>query len=315
MTLADYFSVMASPLVSIIIPVFNSKPYLHRCLDSVIEQRFEEMVEILLVDDGSTDGSAAICDEYARNYALISVFHTGNRGASLARRWGLERARGEYVTFVDSDDFISSNYLSSLYDLEKRFNLGISACAVQQIQPGEIPKDSSSIVHSEILDGDELFHRFFKYEFWGLYGKLYRKQLVMSIPFPKATLCEDYYVTARLFHLVKRIAYSSEPLYYYEEHAGSLSRGAFSLRSFEEFDNVLDVYLLTAAEMPAFRLNALSNAIETAVKLLWASRQARAFYQDQRRKLKAFLAEHRKDLLACPNLFSKTKALALLLSL
>lgn len=315
MTLADYLSVMVSPLVSIIIPVFNSEPYLHRCLDSVIEQRFEEMVEILLVDDGSTDGSAAICDEYARNYALISVFHTGNRGASLARRWGLERARGEYVTFVDSDDFISRNYLSSLYDLEKRFNLGISACAVQQIQPGEIPKDSSSIVRPGILEGDELFHRFFKYEFWGVYGKLYRKELLMSIPFPKATLCEDYYVTAQLLHLVERIAYSPEQLYHYEVHLGSLSRGAFSLRSFEEFDNVKAVFDFILVNRPEYRSFALSNAVESAVKLLLASHKNNKAFPEQRKRLSAFLSEHQFELLTCKPLNPKTRLLAFCCSL
>ena len=304
---------MTLPLISIIVPVFNAASFLRRCLDSLLAQTYQN-TEIILIDDGSTDGSSKICDDCAVARPQIIVYHTENQGASQARQLGLTKAAGSFVSFVDSDDYVSPDYLSTLFRLEQVFSLGISACHVctkQTLQENVTEKEWQA----EVLEGDSLLQRFFHYEFWGLYGKLYRKQLLVDIPFPKATISEDYAVMAKLLIKSPQMAYTPAPLYFYEHHSGSLSRLPLSNRSFEEFDNVLDVYLLTAAEMPAFRENALSNVIETAVKLLWASRKARAGYQSQRKKLKAFLSEHRKDLLACPNLLSKTKVLALLLSL
>ena len=296
--------------VSVIIPIFNSEPYLRRCLDSVIGQSFFDKMEILLVDDGSTDGCGMICDEYASNNSVFSVIHTENQGASRARRLGLERASGEYVTFIDSDDFVSRDYVSSLYDLEKRFHFGISACKVQRIQPGEVSETDSSFVDSDILEGDILFHRFFKYEFWGLYGKLYRRSLLMSVPFPKATICEDYFVMTRLLHQIGRMAYFAKPLYYYETHMGSLSRGALSLRSFEEFDYVKAVYDFISVNRPEYRAYALSNALASAVKLILASKHTNTDFQEQRKRLSTFLAHHRIESLCCKPLNPKTRLLA-----
>lgn len=303
---------MALPLISVIVPVFNTAFYLRRCLDSLLAQTYHN-TEILLVDDGSTDDSGKICDEYATK-PHFRVFHINNQGASQARWLGLAKATGDYVSFVDSDDYVSPDYLSTLFRLEQQFSLGISAI---QVSTEQSPPKRTAIKEwqPEILKGNSLLQRFFHYEFWGLYGKLYLKQLLVDIPFPKATISEDYAIMAKILIECPQIAYSPAPLYFYEHRPGSLSHLSLSNRSFEEFDNVFDVYSLTATEMPAFRLNALSNAVETAVKLLWASRKANAVYSNQRKILKAFLAEHRKDLLYCPNLLSKTKALALFLSM
>lgn len=299
-------------MVSIILPIFNAEPYLRRCLDSVLAQG-PLVSEILLIDDGSTDNSGEICDEYACKNESIHVFHTKNNGASLARRYGLELARADYVSFVDSDDFVSPRYVSLLFEIEKRFRTGISAGLVLKIQPGENIESSTS-ASTIILEGDILFHRFFHYEFWGLCGKLYKKDLLMEIPFPKATISEDYSIMANLFAKNPKIAYTSTPLYFYEQHHCSLSHSPISDRSFDEFDNVREVYDFTSLNLPDYRLNALSNAVETAVKLLWATRKSEDFLP-RRRELKAFLTEHRREIPFCPNLFSKTKAIAIFYAL
>lgn len=301
-------------LVSVIIPVFNASRYLHRCIDSILSQTFEGAIEILLVDDGSTDNSGAICDEYAANYSCITVYHTENRGASLARRLGLEKSAGEYVTFVDSDDYVAPNYLSRLFDTEKMCNTGVSACKVVRLLCGEdahyFPKSTVPIV----LEGNPLFLRFFKYEFWGLYGKLYRKNLLLEVPFPEATISEDYFVMAHLLQAVRKMSYIEEDLYFYEQHTGSLSKQEISAKSFEEFTNVNDVYVFTADRMPAYKAYALSNAIETAVKLLVSSNRQSARFVSQRRGLKLFLSHHRWGVITCKPLNRKVALLALFYS-
>lgn len=300
-------------MISIIIPIYNAEPYLRRCLESVLALG-PLITEILLIDDGCSDNSGEICEEYARKNESIRVFHTENRGASLARRFGLEHARGEYVAFVDSDDYVDSRYISILFEMEKQFRIGVNACHVKIIQPGERLEESGP-VSSIILEGDNLFHRFFKYEFWGLCGKLYRKDLLLSIPFPEATISEDYSVMARLLHNVGKMAYSEMPLYYYEKHRGSLSRQNPSPRMFEEFTNVKDVYDFTSREMPEYKAYALSNAVETSVKLLLASRPQKTVFKSQRQELKEFLASHWRDILSCRPLKRKVAFLSMLLSI
>ena len=102
------------PLVSIIVPVYNVKPYLNRCVDSLLGQSYQNM-ELLLVDDGSTDGSEALCDEYAAQDVRVRVLHKKNGGLSDARNAGVDAAKGEYLSFVDGDDWVSPYYIENLY--------------------------------------------------------------------------------------------------------------------------------------------------------------------------------------------------------
>ena len=103
-------------LISVIVPVFNNEKWLSRCLDSILAQHYKNF-EVLLIDDGSTDASGAVCDSYARNDSRIHVIHTTNGGVSNARNIGLDRAKGDYISFVDSDDWVEPNFLEELYGL------------------------------------------------------------------------------------------------------------------------------------------------------------------------------------------------------
>ena len=106
---------MEQDLISVIIPVYNVEKYLKRCMDSVLKQTYSN-IEIIIVDDGSTDTSGSLCDEYWKKDSRITVFHKENGGLSSARNFGLERVSGNYVCFIDSDDFIHENYISFMYD-------------------------------------------------------------------------------------------------------------------------------------------------------------------------------------------------------
>ena len=114
-------------LVSIIVPVYQVKEYVGECVESLRAQTYTNL-EILLVDDGSTDGSGEICDEYVRSDNRIRVIHQKNRGLSAARNTGLDQAAGEYVAFVDSDDVVLPDFIETLYDLSGRYQADIAAC-------------------------------------------------------------------------------------------------------------------------------------------------------------------------------------------
>lgn len=296
-------------VLSVIIPVYNSEEWLVRCLDSVLSQVVPIPWEIILIDDGSTDNSAGICDNYARSFARLHVFHTINQGASFARKMGIQKARGEYISFVDSDDFVKPGYLKTLYELIKESGSSISACAIDGSW-------ESTTSHSpRILFYEELMPRFFKYEYWGLVAKMFSRSLFETIQIPRATISEDYYVMVQLFAKEKKMAFSPEALYIYNCHSDSLSHTPISNKAFEEFENVKSVLDFTSAQMPEYRDYALSNATETAVKLLLASRNKKAEFHNQRKELSSFLAENRFEIISCRPLLYKTRLLAFLHSL
>ena len=118
-------------LVSVIVPVYKVENYLRDCLDSIVNQTYKNL-EIILVDDGSPDQSGAICEEYARKDPLITVYHTENKGQAHARNFALDRCRGDYVTFIDSDDIAKNNYVERLYTLMNEYNADMSAFAAEK---------------------------------------------------------------------------------------------------------------------------------------------------------------------------------------
>lgn len=254
------------PLISCIIPVFNAEKYLHRCINSILAQDYPT-IEIILIDDGSTDTSPTICDEYAKQYCNIIVKHTSNKGASLARKTGLELAKGEYLTFVDADDYVTHNYVSAMFEALKKYNTEISSCCQQIIKPNDILQVSTHIEILLLKDSD-LMSRFFWYEFWGMPASLYHKAVFKRINFPKATLSEDYYIKCQIFLRNCKMSYVDAPLYIYEKHADSLSNTKLSAKAFEEFENTIAVYEIIRNQNPQYTQLALKNAIETCVKLL-----------------------------------------------
>lgn len=295
-------------MVSIIIPVYNSDVHLRRCVDSVLNQSYKN-IEIIIVDDGSTDKSPQICDEYSIKFNNIKVRHIPNGGASLARKCGIEIAEGEYLTFVDSDDYISPNYVSAMFDALKQYGTKLSCCGVAVVYTNEVIEFDKTF-SSMILEKDELMMRFFNYEFWGLYGTLYHRSVFEGIVFPKATLSEDYLIKTQIFIKERRIALVESPLYVYEKHEGSLSNTKLSSRAFEEYENVKAVYDIIKKEEPKFGMLAQKNVVETCIKLMLMGCRAE---KEQYSTIKAFLKEHIKEILQNGNILIKQRLIALAL--
>jgi len=240
-----------------------------------------------------------------------------NGGASLARKYGLEKANGKYVTFIDSDDWVAHDYISKLYELTKLYDIHVSACAVFRLNIGEENHTHYEQFHSSIMNFEMLMPRFFKYEFWGFWGKMYLKSCLDSLSFPTATLSEDYYVMAQLFNHERKMAYTEEPLYYYEYHENSLSHQKLSKKAFEEFENVKAVYDYTTSNFPQYKDYALSNVVETCVKLYSMAKDenSRTIHKNNLESLSTFLRKHQKEIFSCKPLNYKVRILSLLLSL
>ena len=300
------------PLISIIVPIYNASMYLERCFRCLYGQSYSNL-EFVLIDDGSTDGSGDMCDMMIAKDNRFKVFHVANGGASLARKLGLEQAAGEFVSFIDSDDYITDDYIKQLYALRTLYQTNISACRVQRVRREEC-KPQATEQSSTILAFEQLMPRFFRYEFWGLYGKLYKRDIFDNITFPTATISEDYLVTMQLLLQERQMAYTDAPLYFYEYHEDGLSHLKLSKRAFEEFDNVKAVYELAQTQAPQYSAMALSNVVETCIKLLSMAHQDRARNFDANAApLRQFLKTHLWEILRSRAVYWKLKVMVMLL--
>lgn len=254
-------------MISIIIPVYNSSYYLSRCIECVFHQTYMDW-ELILVDDGSTDGSGEICDKVAeRNCKKVHVIHQQNQGASVARKVGIEQSKGELLTFVDSDDIIEDDYLERLYNAMNQYGVKIAACDQIIHQEGTDLKVDKS-VEVMLLDNKPIHDRFFNYQFWGFGGKIYHKSVFEGVYFPEYTINEDYVVMAQLFNLQKQMAYVPMGLYHYMTHGESLSHQKLSKRMFDEYYNKLWVRDFYAEKNPRYLKNAEAQLTETCIKLI-----------------------------------------------
>lgn len=294
-------------MVSVIIPVYNAAPYLVRCLDSVLRQTYTDL-EVVLVDDGSTDGSAHICDEYVIKDKRVRVIHQQNKGASIARKQGIERAQGEWLTFVDSDDVVEDDYVERLYKTLRKYDVQIAACdQVHHVEGTELLVDKTAT--SVLLDEKELHERFFHYQFWGFWGKVYHRSVFEGIYFPEYTINEDYVVMAQLFYRYKKMAYVPIGLYHYMTHAMSLSHQPVSRRMFDEYHNKMWTVDFYRTHQPRYVKKAEAQLAETCIKL--TARTKTTDFQQEQNSIRQYLRQHIVRMMLNPYLLLPLKLEAL----
>lgn len=220
------------PKVSVIVPVYNTEKYLPRCIESILAQTFTDF-ELILVNDGSTDNSGKICDEYAKKDSRIVVIHKENGGASSARNKGLEIAQGEWISFVDSDDWISSKYIEALLldiskDQEVDFVIqGITICT-KNTQQNYSPNICDIYKNNEL---NSLWRDLNLFRYCGSYGKLFRLNLLnkYNIRYNSKIICaEDYEFMLKYIIVCSKIKLSNTANYFYDKRDGSLSTKIYS---------------------------------------------------------------------------------------
>ena len=185
---------MTEPLISIIVPVYRVESYLSRCVDSLLAQTYQNL-EIILVDDGSPDQCPQICEDYAKKEERIHVIHQENRGLSGARNAGIDVAKGEYLAFVDSDDYVSDDYIQVMYDAIKATGCAISQCRFTYTK-GEKLKENRGTGAFRIYRGNSLMEKLYGNEeeatwFVVAWNKLYRRDLFETIRYPEGRIHED----------------------------------------------------------------------------------------------------------------------------
>ena len=209
---------MTEPLISIIVPVYRVESYLSRCVDSLLAQTYQNL-EIILVDDGSPDQCPQICEDYAKKEERIQVIHQENRGLSGARNAGIDVAKGEYLAFVDSDDYVSDDYIQVMYDAIKATGCAISQCRFTYTK-GEKLKENRGTGAFRIYRGNSLMEKLYGNEeeatwFVVAWNKLYRRDLFETIRYPEGRIHEDEATTYLLFDEAKKLVFVDRVLYGY----------------------------------------------------------------------------------------------------
>lgn len=212
---------MSSPLISIIVPVYKVELYLRRCLDSVVNQTYKNL-EIILVDDGSPDNCPQICDEYAMKDNRIIVIHKENGGLSDARNAGLDICKGDFISFIDSDDWVEDDYISTLYELFSD-DIDIAVGNFQQFSKDNrffSPEKQAEGVFSSNKILDEILSHKTPYKL--AWGKLFRKKLFKTIRFPLGKIHEDEFTGYKPYCFSKYIACTDKVLYHYLRRSDSI---------------------------------------------------------------------------------------------
>lgn len=185
--------------ISVVVPIYNSKEYINRCIDSLINQKNFKDYEIILIDDGSCDGSEKICDEYVQNYKNIKVFHKRNEGVSKARNKGIVEAKGEYITFVDSDDYVNEYMLYNFSKAIDKLYSDIIFCGYNNIFVKKNKKIALNACKFDNINLSEFLDKYFsnyycKYLIHGPYNKIYKSSIIKNnyIKFDESLkICED----------------------------------------------------------------------------------------------------------------------------
>lgn len=218
-------------LISVIVPVYNVRNYLRKCVFSIIKQTYQNL-EIILVDDGSTDGSDIIVDDLRKEDKRIKVYHKKNGGLSDARNYGIDRASGDLLAFVDSDDYLDKEMYETLYNNLIINNCDISICGRNIVYENgkKINKVNKDI--RKVMNTKEALIELNSYKYFDMSAcdKLFRKNVFKDIRFPYGKKCEDYYTMYKLISNSKFICYNSKPLYNYYQRPNSISRNT-------KFDN------------------------------------------------------------------------------
>lgn len=228
-------------LISIIVPVYNVEKYIKRCVKSIMEQTYSN-IEIILINDGSTDRSCEICHELEKEDERIRlIIKEKNEGVSSARNAGLKAAKGEYIAFIDSDDYVSKDYIEVLLCLCMDNNAEISECMLYSGYDDNYQFDNKKNEKEKMYSGVEYLRNIYSFSASeGFLCKLYKKQLFEGIECPDRRIMEDVAVTYKVAYRAKKIVYLHKRLYYYYQSADSALRSRFelyklkALQSYEE---------------------------------------------------------------------------------
>ena len=224
------------PLISVVVPVYRVEEYLDHCIRSIVEQTYSNL-EILLVDDGSPDGSGAICDRWAERDSRVRVIHKQNAGAGAARNTALDQVKGSLIAFVDSDDYLHPNLYTHLYSLMVD-GVEIAECEIGITQTDDLAMNDGTGARTLVCETEEALRLHIQDEVFRQTppNKLYRRECVGDIRFPEGNLIDDEFFTYKVLGNARKLAHSCACMYAYRQQSGSAMHKPYSLRRLQGLD-------------------------------------------------------------------------------
>ncbi|WP_413307033.1 glycosyltransferase [Bacillus sp. 1P10SD] len=240
-----------NPKISIIVPVYNVESYIHACIDSILDQSFTDF-ELILVDDGSSDRSGFICDDFSEKDNRIIVIHKENGGQSSARNRGIDAAKGDYIGFIDSDDWIHRDMYKILYSYAIEKDAEITACNLMQYDKNSESHLYSNNTTNQLFDKTSAMHELYLNErlTFSPCNKLYKKEIIQGLRFKEGYILEDMDFAYKIIHQANKIYYTGQALYNYRFNEKSTMRKAFSKKRLDEFEVRRDMYLFYLNNYP-----------------------------------------------------------------
>ena len=221
----------AQPKISVIVPVYKCEQYIHRCVNSILNQTFSDF-ELILVDDGSPDNCGEICEDYAKKDFRVKVIHQVNGGQAAARNNGVKEAQGEWLHFVDSDDMLHPKTLEILYKTAIDNDVKLSMCSAFQGEnaPDDFSKNHNITASILNMDEENIFHlcKNEKYYYWVVWGKLLHKSIFLKHPLTEGRIYEDNAIVCKWLHEAKKVAVIPSPLYFYYINTSGTTKKNFT---------------------------------------------------------------------------------------
>ena len=308
-------------LVSVIVPVYNVEEYLGRCVDSILAQTYSNL-EVILVDDGAKDSSGTICDAYAEKDPRVRVIHKENGGLSSARNAGIDVATGEYLEFVDSDDWLEPDAVESMLELAltHQVELVLGGRWDVSAQTGNKKKGLCPKTQ-EVISGTEMVRRIFRWDNCdsSACDKLFARRLFRDVRFPVGVVCEDVPVMYKIVLDAGRVALLDKPVYNYYHRSGSITYTTVSEKNFYFSEHTAVIYPYILKHYPQLKQEArylrVRSLVYSVQSVDLASREDHVRFFRRCRAERRELMRHVGFVLCCPFFSRKEKVTDLLLAL
>ena len=290
---------MMGEKISVIVPVYNVEAYLERCVESILQQTYAHF-ELILINDGSTDSSGQICDHLASQYENIKVYHIENAGVSNARNMGIQLATGSWVTFIDSDDFVTQDYLATLASAVERVNVGFAIAPLHHIKNGIVTDIPSHSGKTELWSTEETMKELLmttRTSFFPV-AKLFKRDLLADEKFnTNYHLAEDaLFLTELLLKTRCSCVFIDKPVYYYDHREGSATTSV-NRHVFDTIEVYQQIIAQVSQAFPNLKYELINRECWSYItvydKIIFTSREE---YQKEKAELRNWIVQHRREI-------------------
>ena len=290
---------MMGEKISVIVPVYNVEAYLERCVESILQQTYAHF-ELILINDGSTDSSGQICDHLASQYENIKVYHIENAGVSNARNMGIQLATGSWVTFIDSDDFVTQDYLATLASAVEGLNVGFVIAPLHHIKNGIVTDLPSHSGKTELWSTEETMKELLmttRTSFFPV-AKLFKRDLLADEKFnTNYHLAEDaLFLTELLLKTRCNCVFIDKPVYYYDHREGSATTSV-NRHVFDTIEVYKQIIAQVSQVFPNLKYELINRECWSYItvydKIIFTSREE---YQKEKAELRNWIVQHRREI-------------------